>query len=137
MVDRLQIAKIVTIFSLIVFHAHQAFAQGHASQRNVVNSGTVGIMSGALGGTDLRIAADLANAFDDGYDLRVLGIIGKGSVRDIEDLVYLRGSNVAGNSLNFVNAQHFNIGADHPSQPLQGKLPGSRPAIRRWALTLL
>lgn len=95
MVDRLRITKAVTIFSLIVFHAHQAFAQSHSSQRNVVNSGTVGIMSGALGGTDLRIAADLANAFDDGYDLRVLGIIGKGSVRDIEDLVYLRGIDIA------------------------------------------
>ena len=46
-------------------------------------------------GTYVRIAADLANALDDGYELRVLPIIGKGSVRNIEDLLLLRGIDVA------------------------------------------
>ena len=84
----------VAMFILIT-GPFSALAQDHQSQREVVNSGTVGIMSGAVGGTDLRIAADPANAFDDGYDLRVLAIVGKGSVRDIEDLVYLRGIDIA------------------------------------------
>jgi hypothetical protein len=35
-------------------------------------------------GTYDRIAADLADALDDGYNLRVLSIIGKGSVRKSE-----------------------------------------------------
>jgi TRAP transporter TAXI family solute receptor len=43
----------------------------------------------------VRIAADLADAFDEGYDLRVLPVIGKGSVRNIEDLLLLRGIDIA------------------------------------------
>src|SRR5919109_1244865 len=66
-----------------------------AAQRDLVNGGTVGLISGGVTGTYVRIAADLANALDDGYELRVLPIIGKGSVRNIEDLVLLRGIDVA------------------------------------------
>jgi TRAP transporter TAXI family solute receptor len=46
-------------------------------------------------GTYIRIAADLANLLDDGYEVRVLPIIGKGSVRNIEDLLLLRGIDIA------------------------------------------
>ena len=66
-----------------------------AAQRDLVNGGVVGLISGGVTGTYVRIAADLANALDDGYELRVLPIIGKGSVRNIEDLLLLRGIDVA------------------------------------------
>jgi uncharacterized protein len=66
-----------------------------AAQREMVNGGVVGLISGGVTGTYVRIAADLANALDDGYELRVLPIIGKGSVRNIEDLLLLRGVDVA------------------------------------------
>ena len=82
-------------FMIAVLGQANAAEEGIEKQRTAVNRGTVGIMSGALGGTDLRIAADLANAFDDAYDVRVLAIIGKGSVRDIEDLIFLRGIDIA------------------------------------------
>jgi TRAP transporter TAXI family solute receptor len=65
------------------------------AQRDLVNGGVVGLISGGVTGTYVRIAADLANALDDGYQLRVLPIIGKGSVRNIEDLLLLRGVDVA------------------------------------------
>jgi TRAP transporter TAXI family solute receptor len=72
---------------------------GHAAdigaQRDMVNGGVVGLISGGVTGTYVRIAADLANALDDGYEMRVLPIIGKGSVRNIEDLLLLRGIDVA------------------------------------------
>ena len=64
-------------------------------QRDLVNQGTVGIISGGIAGTYVRIAADLADAFDRGYDMRVLPVIGKGSVRNIEDLLLLRGIDIA------------------------------------------
>lgn len=64
-------------------------------QRDLVNQATVGIISGGVTGTYVRIAADLADAFDQGYDLRVLPVIGKGSVRNIEDLLLLRGIDIA------------------------------------------
>jgi TRAP transporter TAXI family solute receptor len=66
-----------------------------ARQRDLVNQATVGIISGGVAGTYVRIAADLADAFDHGYDLRVLPVIGKGSVRNIEDLLLLRGIDIA------------------------------------------
>jgi hypothetical protein len=66
-----------------------------ATQRELVNEGTVGVISGGVTGTYIRIAADLADALDDGYQLRILPIIGKGSVRNIEDLLLLRGIDVA------------------------------------------
>ena len=72
-----------------------AHAADIAAQRDLVNGGVVGLISGGVTGTYVRIAADLANALDDGYELRVLPIIGKGSVRNIEDLLLLRGVDVA------------------------------------------
>jgi uncharacterized protein len=65
------------------------------AQRELVNEGTVGIISGGVTGTYIRIATDLADALDSGYELRILPIVGKGSVRNIEDLLLLRGIDVA------------------------------------------
>lgn len=75
--------------------AHWGHAADLKAQRHLVNSGVVGLISGGVTGTYVRIAADLADALDDGYGLRVLPIIGKGSVRNIEDLLLLRGIDVA------------------------------------------
>ena len=66
-----------------------------AAQRDLVNSGVVGIISGGVTGTYIRIAADLADALDRGYELRILPIVGKGSIRNVEDLVLLRGVDIA------------------------------------------
>lgn len=72
-----------------------AHAADIAAQRDLVNRGVVGIISGGVTGTYVRIAADLADALDDGYELRILPIVGKGSVRNVEDLLFLRGIDVA------------------------------------------
>ena len=64
-------------------------------QAERVNAGTVGIISGGVTGTYVRFASDLSNALDDGYDHRVLAVLGKGSVRNIEDLLMLRGIDIA------------------------------------------
>ncbi len=66
-----------------------------AQQRGLVNGATVGLISGGISGTYVRIAADLADALDQGYELRILPVIGKGSVRNIEDLLFLRGIDIA------------------------------------------
>lgn len=72
-----------------------ARAQDAGGQRDLVNSGTVGIIAGGVTGTYIRIASDLANALDSGYEHRVLAIIGKGSIRNIEDLLLLKGIDLA------------------------------------------
>ena len=64
-------------------------------QRDLVNSSVVGMISGGVTGTYIRIAADLADALDRGYQMRVLPVVGKGSVRNIEDLLLLRGIDIA------------------------------------------
>jgi uncharacterized protein len=75
--------------------SQSALAADITAQRDLVNGGVVGLISGGVAGTYVRIAADLADALDDGYELRILPIIGKGSVRNIEDLLLLRGVDVA------------------------------------------
>lgn len=59
-----------------------------------VNRGTVGIISGGVNGTYIRIAADLASVLDQENELRILPIIGKGSVQNITDILYLRGTDI-------------------------------------------
>ncbi|WP_270933777.1 TAXI family TRAP transporter solute-binding subunit [Falsiroseomonas oryzae] len=58
------------------------------------NAGTVGIVSGGVDGTYVRIAADLAAVLDSGDELRVLPIIGRGSVQNLADIMFLRGVDI-------------------------------------------
>jgi uncharacterized protein len=66
----------------------------HARQVEQVNGGTVGIITGSITGTYSRIATDLSAVLDQGNELRILPIIGKGSVQNITDILYLRGVDV-------------------------------------------
>lgn len=75
--------------------ANHGTAEDLFAQRHLVNKGSVGIIAGSITGTDLRLAADLATAFNEGYEVRVLPIVGEGSVRNIEDLLYLSGIDIA------------------------------------------
>lgn len=54
----------------------------------------VGVEGASIGGTYLRIAGDLASALN-GPNLRVVPIVGQGSVQNIDDLLHLRGVDVA------------------------------------------
>ena len=83
----------VTFFCLMVLNA--AHSQSTSETREKVNENVVGIMAGSLGGTDASLAADMGLALSDGYDLRVVPMIGQGSVKDVEDLLYLRGVDMA------------------------------------------
>lgn len=65
-----------------------------SDQKWLVNRGTVGVVSGGIGGTYVQIAADLASVLDDGNELRVIPMIGKGSVQNITDILYLKGTDI-------------------------------------------
>ncbi len=54
----------------------------------------VGIIAGGVNGTYIRIAADMATVLDTD-ELRVLAIVGKGSVQNIDDLLYIKGVDMA------------------------------------------
>ncbi len=69
-------------------------AESHAQTVSRINGGRVGIISGGIGGTYIRIATDLASVLDDGDKVRILPIMGKGSVQNIVDILYLKGVDV-------------------------------------------
>jgi TRAP transporter TAXI family solute receptor len=88
---RPRIIGIAAVFLLTVSALQPGQAQ-IGSER--VNQGTVGIVSGGVGGTYVQIANDLANVLDDGETVRVLPIIGKGSIQNIIDVLYLKGVDI-------------------------------------------
>src|SRR6266498_776403 len=56
-----------------------------------LNAHTVTLMSGTIGGTYVQFGADLASALDDGDNLRILSIVGRGSVQSVADILFLKG----------------------------------------------
>lgn len=88
------IANILIGLAACAWLASAAAAQQDRSLVEQVNQGTVGIISGGINGTYVRIAADLASVLDNGNELRVLPMIGKGSVQNIADILYLKGIDI-------------------------------------------
>ncbi|MFC4168543.1 TAXI family TRAP transporter solute-binding subunit [Teichococcus aestuarii] len=77
-------------------HAQEAPAPGaRRNPADVANGGVLGLIAGGIDGTYIRIASDLAAELDDGDRLRLLPILGKGSLQNIADLMYLRGVDMA------------------------------------------
>ena len=68
-----------------------------AGQRAVetLNAWTVGLAGGQLEGAPIRFATEIARVVDDGDNLHVLPIVTRGPAENIEDLLYLRGVDVA------------------------------------------
>jgi uncharacterized protein len=56
---------------------------------------TIGMMTGALDGTSLRMANDMALVLNDGPNLRIVPMIGESSIRNVMDLTYLKGVDLA------------------------------------------
>lgn len=84
LITRLFLPAIVSIFC--VFASNEASAQSEQQ--------TVGIISGGVNGTYVRIAQNLADALDS-EEIRILPILGKGSQQNIKDLLQLNGIDVA------------------------------------------
>ncbi len=59
------------------------------------NAWTVGVAGGLMSGTYMTFADELAKALDDGDNLRVLPMVTYGAASNIDDLLYLRGIDVA------------------------------------------
>ncbi|MEM7043563.1 MAG: TAXI family TRAP transporter solute-binding subunit [Pseudomonadota bacterium] len=75
--------------------SHQAPAQTAAEKRTQVNDGVVGLVAARRTGTMTVFADDMAAILNEVPGLRVLPILGRGSLGNIEDLLYLRGVDVA------------------------------------------
>ena len=68
-------------------------SDGAIKQRK--NAWTVGIAGGLIDGTYMRFADELGKVLDDGDNLRVLPIVSYGAASNLDDLLYLRGVDVA------------------------------------------
>jgi uncharacterized protein len=66
-----------------------------AAVRERKNSWTVGVAGGLLEGTRLRFVDEMARVVQDGDNMRVMPFISQGSASNLEDLLYLRGVDVA------------------------------------------
>jgi TRAP transporter TAXI family solute receptor len=67
------------------------FQFGSGTTKQALNSNTVTLITGTIGGTYVQIGADLASVLDDGTKLRVLPIVGRGSVQSVADILFLQG----------------------------------------------
>jgi TRAP transporter TAXI family solute receptor len=89
-----RLAAIACLLTMWIGISGASAQQPTPSQTDRMNAGTVGVVSGGIAGTYVRVAADLAAVLDDGDNLRVLAMIGKGSVQNIADVLYLRGVDI-------------------------------------------
>src|ERR1043165_4222263 len=67
------------------------FQFGSVQTKQALNANTVTLISGTIGGTYVQFGADLASVLDDGNKLRVLPIVGRGSVQSVADILFLQG----------------------------------------------
>lgn len=69
----------------------QARAARYLTLRDKLNENTVTVISGNPNGTYLYLAYDLSAVLDNGNELRVLPVIGKGGYQNMMDVLHLRG----------------------------------------------
>src|ERR1700692_4652645 len=67
------------------------FQFGSAATKQALNANTVTLISGTIGVPYVQSASDLASVLDDGNKLRVLPIVGRGSVQSVADILFLQG----------------------------------------------
>src|ERR1700753_2537363 len=70
------------------------FQFGSAQTKQALNENTVTCITGTIGGTYVQVGADLASVLDDGNNLRVLPIVGRGSVQSVADILFLQGVDI-------------------------------------------
>lgn len=93
-----------------IFLAIPAMAQTPQDLIVQANAGTVGVITGMEGGTYARTAADLTILDSD--TLRVLPTLGKGSLQNLSDILYLRGIDIG-----FVQADALTYAKQHNMFP--------------------
>src|SRR5215470_18977064 len=75
--------------------ATSAAAAGEQAKVAEVNNWTVGVAGGFFEGTFIRFAIELGKALDDGDKLRILPLVSYGGNENINDLLYLKGIDIA------------------------------------------
>jgi uncharacterized protein len=85
----------LALLGLAMSTPSQAQQRGQPDPYVTASIWTLGIMTGSIEGTSLRMVNDLAVALNDGPNLRIVPMIGESSIRNVSDLSYLKGVDVA------------------------------------------
>lgn len=88
-------AVISPAFAQKVPEALKQTGNTEAAIKDKRNAWTVGVAGGLMSGTYMTFADQLAKALDDGDNLRILPMVTYGAASNIDDLLYLRGVDVA------------------------------------------
>src|SRR5499433_2850108 len=96
----LLIAALIPLFRIDAANAQaipkliqQGGSEGAIKERK--NAWTVGIAGGLIDGTYMRFADELGKVLDDGDNLRILPMVSYGAATNLDDLLYLRGVDLA------------------------------------------
>src|SRR5262252_4094297 len=84
-------------------------ADGDLPDRDKLNAGTVTIITAPVGGAFAAMGSDMVRVLDDGDNLRVLPVIGKGSVQNLVDIMVLRSVDmgfIVSDALEFVRTEY-------------------------------
>ena len=73
----------------------QGAGDPEATLRERKNQWTVGLVGGLFEGTFMRFAEEIRKVIDEGDEMRLLPIVSRGSASNLEDLLYLRGVDIA------------------------------------------
>jgi TRAP-type uncharacterized transport system substrate-binding protein len=108
-VMRVAIGIVLAAFGSGAMAQQQAVVSSDLPQRDVVNAGTVTVITAPVGGPMSVMGSDMANVLDDGENLRVLPILGKGSVQNLIDIMLLKNVDmgfVVSDALEFVKTEY-------------------------------
>src|SRR5690349_12221098 len=107
---------ILGVFLLWVLFSSGAIAQqrtpaqgNELPERDLLNAGTVSVITAPIGGPMSVMGSDMASVLDDGDKLRVLPILGKGSVQNLIDILRLKNIDmgfVTSDALEFVKTEY-------------------------------
>jgi TRAP-type uncharacterized transport system substrate-binding protein len=91
---------LISLFQVIIANAQaipKSIQQGGSEYaiRERKNAWTLGIAGGLIDGTYMRFADELAKVLDDGDNLRILPTVSYGAASNLDDLLYLRGIDLA------------------------------------------
>jgi TRAP-type uncharacterized transport system substrate-binding protein len=75
--------------------ASLAGSDAELERRNRINNWAVTILGGYNTGVLIRMAVDIQTAFEDGDNLRILPVVSHGAKQNVEDLLYLKGADIA------------------------------------------
>src|SRR5438552_5989404 len=94
------VVALISLFQIDIANAQaipKSIQQGgnESTIKERKNAWTVGIAGGLIDGTYMRFADELAKVLDDGDSLRILPMVSYGAASNLDDLLYLRGVDLA------------------------------------------